>query len=195
MRGITLAVILKILAAGCDLRLMPQAAPVLELQVRDYARIPNDIRSGAKEELARIFQEIGVMIRWVDVTEVGATVKSDSYNVNILSRSILAQRQSRDALGVVDSRTRMAYIFYERVEMFVNVSPAVYDRKQATARILAYAIGHELGHILLPSIIHSSRGIMRSRWDTGDVKEQAGTVFFTFDQGEIIRKQLVRQPN
>src|SRR5262249_47391235 len=70
-----------------------------------------------------------------------------------------------------DDRTRAAYVFYRRVQ-------AEADRyATSTIQVLACAIAHEIGHLLMPNVPHSSIGLMRARWYRDD--------FSRADQGQL----------
>jgi hypothetical protein len=74
-----------------------------------------------------------------------------------------------------------------------------YDRVLATALrykhpphdILAYAMAHEVGHVLLSAPGHSSTGIMRPAWDGDDIRRiVGGSLSFTPAQTELIRARI-----
>ena len=60
-------------------------------------------------------------------------------------------------------------------------------------KVLAYAIAHELGHVLLRSSEHSETGIMRAHWDRVTWL-QAAIRGIPFDEGQArrIRSELSR---
>jgi hypothetical protein len=75
-------------------------------------------------------------------------------------------------------------VFYDRVlglNADWNVSPA---------EILGTVIAHELGHLLLGSNSHSDAGIMKARWEGGELgRLSRGNLWFTSEQrGRMIRK-------
>jgi len=71
-------------------------------------------------------------------------------------------------------------IFYDRIEALaqrVNIG---------TDLILGYVMAHELGHVLLGSTEHTTRGLMQERWTSASWRlAEAGLV--AFDSAEIKR--------
>ena len=101
------------------------------------------------------------------------------------------------AAGTREHRGRVAYVFYNRVEhiarTYLNTS-----RRRATNDIdnvivLAHAMAHEVGHLLLP-YGHSATGLMRADWDGKDLRLALhGQLKFTAAQAELIRTTLLTQ--
>ena len=61
----------------------------------------------------------------------------------------------------------------------------------STASLLAHVVAHEIGHLLLGPNMHSSLGIMRPRWKSGDFREmEIGQMVFPPDQAKILQTQL-----
>ena len=65
----------------------------------------------------------------------------------------------------------VAYVFYRRVRAEANR----YD--VSTGLVLACAIAHELGHLLLPAPAHAADGLMRATW--------SGDEFHRAEQGRL----------
>ena len=62
-----------------------------------------------------------------------------------------------------------------------------------TVIVLAHAMAHEVGHLLLPHG-HSDTGLMRADWDADDLWSAAnGELNFTAGQAESIRRLLAGQ--
>jgi hypothetical protein len=56
-------------------------------------------------------------------------------------------------------------------------------------KVLAVAIAHELGHMLLPSGKHSKFGLMRAPWDANHFRSaSAGLLTFSDDSARRIRQ-------
>jgi hypothetical protein len=78
-----------------------------------------------------------------------------------------------------------ANIYYECVLRIAH------ERHQDVARLLAYAMAHEMGHLLLRYPTHAAAGIMRPNWDSDDLRRIAGgSLTFTPIQANAIRAQL-----
>ena len=68
-----------------------------------------------------------------------------------------------EAFGVAPSpgdgtRGTHAYILFDRVERFAD------EHRVSLGYVLAGAIAHGIGHLLLPPNAHAAEGIMRSNW-------------------------------
>jgi hypothetical protein len=120
----------------------------------------------------------------------------------ILSRELTDQLAvAATALGATPStpeyRGLMAYVFYNRVEriarMYLNTSRkrGNYDIDNVT--VLAHAMAHEIGHLLLP-YGHAATGLMRAEWDAKDLRLAVhGRLNFTTQEAELIRARLLSQ--
>jgi hypothetical protein len=90
------------------------------------------------------------------------------------------------ALRSDDGSSRLAFVFYQRIawiSLMCNV---------AKASILAVAMAHEIGHVLLPDDSHTPAGLMRGDWDRDDVwKATAGLLQFTDRDAVLIRIGLL----
>ena len=89
----------------------------------------------------------------------------------------------------------MAYVFYERVEQVARTR--LHTRRRTGVReiddviVLAHAMAHEIGHLLLP-YGHSATGLMRANWDNADLRHAlTGQLNFTIQQAESIRARLL----
>jgi len=89
--------------------------------------------------------------------------------------------------GTREHGGRAAFIFYHRVERIARTY------KIEDVLVLAHAMAHEIGHLLLP-YGHSATGLMRADWDAKDLRlAMGGELNFTADQVELIRAALLAQ--
>jgi hypothetical protein len=160
----------------------------LPVTVFDYAKVPAQWLSWAKESMSRIYGEIGVDITWQDARSEART----GLIVLILpeSRSIresIPQSVMGYSSGTADERRRIAYVLYGRMDQFrLEQVPAI-----QRAILLGHLMAHEVGHLLLPVQSHSPSGIMRARWSRADLElAQQGRLRFTADQAESIRSKV-----
>ena len=79
----------------------------------------------------------------------------------------------------------MAVIFYDRVEELANAKVA------GAGQILGHAVAHEIGHLLLGTIIHSSTGLMSSPWSREDLK--FARLLFTHQEAKKMRGEVIRR--
>ena len=122
--------------------------------------------------------------------------------LNILSRELtdglaVATTALGGAVGTREYRGRMAYVFYKRVERvartYLNTSRRRGTSDTDNVIVLAHAMAHEIGHLLLP-YGHSATGLMRADWDAKDMRLAVhGRLNFTSEQAELIRARLLAQ--
>jgi hypothetical protein len=61
-------------------------------------------------------------------------------------------------------------------------------------QLLAHAVAHEIGHVLLQQDAHSPTGLMRALWDRNDLQAMmAGQLGFTREESERVRAELLRR--
>jgi len=194
----------------------PKAHSTIVLHVDTYAEVPQEVLMEAENQAAKIFSRIGVETVWCnrsmsDQTKTPKVVSSQPNSLTgheirlmIIPRS-KAERlgRSTEALGVAfagkgDKLGRVAYVFYHGVEdLAKKLKQARSSTSASETQILAHAIAHEVGHLLLvfPSgSSHASTGIMRAEWSSKDLRSAAkGKLQFTKAQGEQIRSALLRE--
>jgi hypothetical protein len=165
------------------------------LRVRDTAHVPHDVLTNAKADVTRIYREIGVDALWPTteslLTESNATRQS-ALTVAIVSMEQAERMNSGIAEGRVgfaartaDGDGQLVYVIYDRVERLTGGNGV------RRASMLAIAIAHEIGHLLLPSKAHSLRGLMRAEWTRADLQlAQRQLASFTPRQGELLRNRI-----
>ena len=168
--------------------------------------------SRAKAEMTRIYRHAGIKVLWTDTapTTIGPDARplptssgpGPDVTLIILSREMtdqltVATTALGGAAGTREHRGRMAYVFYNRVEgiarTHVNTSPRRTTSNNDNVIVLAHAMAHEIGHLLLP-YGHSATGLMRADWDRQDLRLVVhGRLNFTAEQAEVIRARLLTQ--
>ena len=122
-----------------------------------------DALARAKTEVMRIFGEAGVGVTWMDPS---AVEPAGAFAIQLLirPRAINGDRSIMGtAIGDMHETGGSAFVYYDRVVR------AAHESEQDVARLLAYAMAHEMGHLLLPSPAHATSGIMRPEWDGDDL--------------------------
>ena len=172
--------------------------PTLRIVLYCYedGSIPPNVVSRAKAEMTRIYRHAGIKVLWTDTapttispdTRPSPTSSGPELTLIILSREMTDQLTvATTALGGAadtrEHRGRITYVFYDRVEQiartYLNTSPrrGTYDIDNVT--VLAHAMAHEIGHLLLP-YGHSPTGLMRAGWDEQDLRLAVrGRLIFT----------------
>jgi hypothetical protein len=165
-------------------------APVVVAMLQNDAAVPTDVAARAKVEVRRLFALIDVEIAWVsDVPRDGTTLRV----VTLLRGEPMKKKMPPNALGYTASvgnvRGIRGYVVWSRVEQ------AAQDFAVGLDRVLAAAIAHELGHMLLPDGSHDTRGLMRASWNREHVRSAStGMLLFSSESGELMRRGLM-QPN
>jgi hypothetical protein len=181
------------------------------LQVPDHGRVPLDIVTRAKPEVERIYRDAGVTVIWNDAS-AGASQANPSQSPETSDRAfalVVLPREITDRLTVAkgalggaagspEERGRMAYVFYNRVERIarthLHTARLRGNHDIDTVIVLAHAMTHEIGHLLLP-YGHSADGLMRAECNGADLRRAVrGQLNFTAQQAESIRAKLLSQP-
>ncbi len=192
--------------AGADLT--PTVRIVLQIPVRSSS-VPLHLVIRAKNEMTRIYRDIGVTVSWIDPASAASqrdpiespAAMRPAFGLVVLPEEVaerltVAPDALGGAVGTRDSGGRLAYVFYDRVARiagtYLNPSrdrPVDLD----TVIVLAHAMAHEVGHLLLPHG-HSDTGLMRADWDADDLRGAVnGELTFTAGQAESIRRLLAEQ--
>jgi hypothetical protein len=175
-------------------------AIVIVLQLSNLSGAPPPIIERAQREVTRMYAAIGVSIQWTapGATPPGtmppaATPPAQAIRVVLLSRETGDLRLSADTVMGAAVRTPagtgLAYVFYGRVQ----------ERSEAyavsSALVLACAMAHELGHLLLPSREHGADGLMRAHWRRDEFQQaDHGHLRFSPNESERIRARLADLP-
>jgi len=185
MTGLTFTVTL--CAAGRAVAAQDDGLMIIVHVVNHAGIAPEDL-ARAEHEATRIYAAAGVRTVWVAEDE-SAAVPGLHLRVLLLHRDmarrmITKARVADDVLGQAARPTGRAYIFTHRVTE-VGVQ---YGRDFAW--VLGQVLAHEVGHLVLPTYSHSSRGIMRA----GLIVRSATNQLFTTEQGAAIRTFVMAGP-
>jgi len=148
----------------------------VRLQLRNGAKVPDDVLVEARDEVARIFARAGFDVQWVDA--------SPRITVKIVAHVLGYARAASPVMGVAQRTADgpIAHVFFRRVEDFARIHRA------DLSTMLAHVMAHEVGHLLMPTMSHSPTGLMRGVWDDAQVRDAAGgALTFTDGQAEKIR--------
>jgi hypothetical protein len=175
-------------AAGCTvlLGLVGQAEaasrPSIAVVAYNQAGVTADTLARAQTEITRICGEADVNVIWMDAA---ALEPAGNFAIRLLIRRRAVNAPGSvmgTTIGDAHETSGSAFVFYDRVLR------SAHERQQDVGRVLAYAMVHEIGHILLPYPAHSSAGIMRAAWDGDDLRHIAsGSLLFTPAQQMAIR--------
>ena len=151
-------------------------AAALVLQITNFSGAPPAIVHAAQNEVTRLYAEIGVPLEWSG-EQPSIRIVLLPYETGDLR---LSENQVMGAAVRTGNGNLVAYAFYHRVRVLAHR----YD--VSTELVLACAIAHELGHLLLPLRGHSAVGLMRACWSRNEFhRAQRGQL--TFSPKEIAR--------
>jgi hypothetical protein len=159
----------------------------LVLQLHDFAGAPPPVLHEAERELARVYDAIGVRVEW----DHGAQHAGEgaALHVILVAHEGGHLRRTHDSVMAATqwtaSGTPVVYVFYRRVE----AEAARYA--VSVALVLACALAHELGHVLMPERGHSREGLMRACWRQDDfLRANQGQLRFSADEAARMRTSL-----
>jgi hypothetical protein len=142
---------------------LPAATIVVDLS--DQAGFPAETLTQARSLVSRIYQDIGVQVLWSDAASNDGEGR---FIVHMMLRTNPPRpRMMGNALGDSRAPAGTAFVYRERV---LDVARA---RHLDVATLLAYAMAHEIGHLLLPAPSHAVSGIMNGDWDGRDFRDMA----------------------
>ena len=182
------------------------AEPSLKITVRvyNYAEVSRRTLAQAERKATRVFRQVGVETVWLDCSLAGAEVARDpecqqpigptDLVLRIIPRSMATRVPfSKAAFGFAlrstDGRpSYIASLFYHRVEELAE------DYGFSRTLVLGHVAAHEIGHLLLNSIVHSASGIMQARWGPKDLKRASHQMLhFTPSQAVLIRTEVAKR--
>jgi hypothetical protein len=173
-----------------------------ELTIREYnlAGIKDRELVQTHREVERIFQKVGIAIRW----ERGRSAEPEAHQVNLSTRDWSAAKLpipdrinvlilSNKQIGFAVHSLGNAFPFARSVQARVfsdNVCQTAFEFQVRPELLLGYVIAHELGHVLLRSERHSF-GIMRASWVVWDYEQmRRGALNFTVADKAVLRQAI-----
>ena len=168
--------------------------PRIAVGLIDAVRLDERTIAAATAVVAEVFDEAGIDVEWRNgqMPEDSANGPTRHVLVTIqpaafTARMALTRHAMGAAQGCAAESAVAAHIFY------ANVVGFAVERGGNIARVLGYAISHEIGHLLLPTCGHSTTGLMSAHWGTKELKEMAqGRMTFHDLQEAQIRTLLER---
>jgi len=203
LRSLVVATALLVLASPAIGEPQPSLSVVVHLC--DDPDIHPYLVRRAQTDVTRIYRDAGVEIAWADDAALADDAGDPPSPFPHLTLVILCRELTNEfpvdatalgaAVGSRDYRGRSAYVFYDRVERvaqsYLNVAREPGTDDMYTVVVLAHAMAHELGHLLLP-YGHSPTGLMRAEWDARDLRLALNRELnFTSEQAQLIRGQVL----
>ena len=161
--------------------------PSIGLQMINDARVSPEVMDRALDEVARIYAEAGLTVRWIDTAHLAEAAeqrgRGPQFSVHIVMNALGYGRAGSQVMGVA-LRTpggAKAQVFLKQVQDFARLF------RVDLSTMLAHVIAHEVGHLLLGTR-HSPTGLMQAGWDKRLMHEaNRGALTFTEAQSEWIR--------
>lgn len=170
----------------------PQAGnPVVAITIENASAVTASSLAKAQSVVSEIFDRAGVTVRW-DPAE--ATAADRVLIVTLVKSATFTEGVSADAMGVAPSpgdgtRGTRAYVFVDRVAAFAT------KYRVAPMHVLACALAHEVGHLLLPPNAHRPDSVMREGWHPSLFPPRSPAVLgFPPDQARLLRLRARRAP-
>jgi len=191
----------------------PKPGLTLTIHIYNYAEVAPQTVIEAERVAAGIFQRAKVNVRWVNVAVTSGNNQENTTDqgpfglshiwIKILSGPMAERLNLRnDAMGFAPGSgcaRDIAFVAYNHVEaLALQQTKARFEGNTpinaTTGQILAHAVAHEIGHLLLDLPFHSETGIMRGDWDLKDLQSIAyGYLNFTPQQAAAIRAAVARR--
>ncbi len=198
------ALIFAFLICGTALRAAPPPRcveyPRTTILVYDYASVPRAAFLEAERHVGRAFRDACIALAWKNYDEPSSDAAADAWACRQdFPRCILLRLVDRDA----EPSTREA-VFATAAMPQAGIAPfatVLYPTVRTIVRkagasesvVLACAIAHELGHLLLGPGAHSDEGVMRRAWNARDFAlALRGGLYFTAPQAQRMQAQLKR---
>jgi hypothetical protein len=172
--------------------------PDVAVVAYNYASIRAEILRPARAQVNDIFLDAGVRLVWIEPLIVSDWQEPSFDSLPMFRARMFIRpglrtapanpRESEMGRALESSETTgTSMIFFEQV----RVAADKYHLPVET--VLALAMAHELGHLLLPHPAHATTGIMLGMWTPQDVRHAAaGKLRFTPEQAALIRAKVCR---
>jgi hypothetical protein len=173
--------------------------PQVTVSVYDDASVFNETLARAERRAAKIFSRVGLDVNWLNCTVTekngcGLALDEIGGPVHLVLRitPTVASSTSGTAFGVAhlgrDGTGRYGDVFWSRVQ-----DPQG-DSNVDVAMLLGSVMAHEMGHLLLGSNAHAVSGIMRARWEHGELRRIGmDSLLFLPEQGTRMRDRVSRR--
>ena len=139
----------------------------LRVRVFNFSTAPDNTVTMAMAETSRIFTPVHIAIEWINCSRSADLCTSPTAQVDVLIRILATAlpQANKLALGLTsrsDSGSTAA-VFYDR-------ALSVRTDRIFPAQILGRAMAHEIIHVLLPSLPHLDRGLMKAKLTVEDFR-------------------------
>ena len=160
--------------------------PVIAIRI-EIGKALNGVNLPRAQQLAtKIYEQAGVTLDWTG----RPTTPNRTLTILLTTTATAPPGLIPESMGVAPSpgdgsRGTTAYVFMDRVMSFVDTYRVVAEY------VLACALAHEIGHLLLPPNAHVPNGIMRGNWHPALFPPKApGVIGFPPEQARLLRLRV-----
>lgn len=167
--------------------------PVPSVVVRWCPQGRHTAEAGPVQSLVgRMIGQAGIDLSWAGCTDRdaealqrGPFALTESVAVRLVATAPVSLGDDHPALGeslIERAHGILATVYVDRVDRLAR------DARVDPATLLARAIAHEIGHLLLGTTRHSARGLMRARWSVAELRRDAfGDWVFSAQEAQGMR--------
>jgi hypothetical protein len=148
----------------------------LTIRTYDLAGVRDGEMQQAREAGSHVLEHAGLAVIWLDCTPprpsnvlgpCDAPLKPREVVVRLMSAPASASPEALGAalVDVSQGRGVLATVFADRVRALAGQTTSV-------GRLLGRAAAHEVGHLLLGSVRHAPRGLMRGAWRQSEIRNE-----------------------
>jgi hypothetical protein len=189
-KRVVLALIANLLFGAAAWAKAVDAGPTLRVAVSDQTHEKQGTLDRALDQVTWIFRRAGVSTEWTESVKAANGSLTPSFTLIVLERQLREIRdEGRLLLGLAprdgDGSANVAYVFMEPIEYLSDVHAV------DAAMILAHAIAHELGHLLMPARLHAASGLMDGNWGGSEMRAATWDLqTFSNEEAALIRRAL-----
>lgn len=168
----------------------------VSISVFNDAHVEPFVLAVAQQKAESVFHRAGITLNWIDCGSPGnwrpeAGCQDVSFPAHLSVRLVTRKR------GLSAETFGQSYLDGRGQGSYANVYAASLASAKALALInegdlLGYVVAHEVGHLLLGKSSHSPDGLMRAKWEVGQLLDAAhGKLGFTSGEAELMRARYL----
>jgi hypothetical protein len=184
--SISIPVVLSVCQAAAMAAELRQSTPHVGVLVRNFSDAPVEMIQSAEAACRKIFDHAGIRITWLNTLDQVTWRGPDL----VLDAAILSQPPTSPVgtFGTAIRARQTLLLYYDRIIRFSKLVD------MPANLMLALALVHEIGHLLLDSDEHSPTGIMRAEWGQSDLNAiRQSQLGFTTGQARGMKVNVERR--
>lgn len=182
-----------LLGSGVD---TDHASVSVSISVFNDARVPPLVLAAARRQAEAVFQKSGIALIWIDCGSPG-NWRPEGGCQDVSFPSHLSVRLVTAKKGLSAETYGQSYLDGRGQGAYANVYAASLASAKALALInegdlLGCVVAHEVGHLLLGKNSHSPEGLMRAKWEVGQLLDAThGNLGFSAAEAELMRARYL----